>query len=95
MFATHPPLDVRIKRIDPNWDGVFAPVTSEVSEQERTPGQAKQAPRTEAMKSATAGAAIASQILDSIGQTSSEQLDYAVSLVNGIPTAIRDAVHDL
>jgi len=94
IFATHPPLDVRIKRIDPNWDGVFAPVTQEVSEDQRTPGQTTQASRTGAMKTAVAGAAIASQILDSVGQTSPEQLDYAVSLVNDIPTEIRDAVHD-
>jgi len=32
MFATHPPLHVRIKRVDPRWDGVFVPVTSEVVE---------------------------------------------------------------
>jgi len=94
MFATHPPLDVRIKRVDPSWDGVFAPVTREVSEDERSRGQTTQASTTGAMKTAAAGAVIASQILDSIGQTSPEQLDYAVSLVNDIPTAIRDAVHD-
>ncbi len=94
IFATHPPLDVRIKRIDPNWDGVFAPVTREVSEDQRTSGQTTQASRTGSIKTAAAGAVIASQILDSVGQTSPEQLDYAVSLVNGIPTEIRDAVHD-
>jgi len=94
MFATHPPLDVRITRVDPSWDGVFAPVTREVSEDERSRGQTTQASTTGAMKTAAAGAVIASQILDSIGQTSPEQLDYAVSLVNDIPTAIRDAVHD-
>jgi len=94
IFATHPPLDVRIKRIDPNWDGVFAPVTQKVSEDERASGQTKQASRTGPMKTAAAGVVIASQILDSVGQTSPEQLDYAVSLVNGIPTEIRDAVHD-
>jgi len=94
MFATHPPLDVRIKRVDPSWDGVFAPVTREVSEDERSRGKTTQASTTGAMKTAAAGAVIASQILDSIGQTSPEQLDYAVSLVNDIPTAIRDAVHD-
>ena len=94
IFATHPPLDVRIKRVDPDWDGVFVPVTREVSEDQRTSGQTTQASRSEAMKTAAAGAVIASQILDSVGQTSPEHLDYAVSLVDGIPTAIRDAVHD-
>ena len=94
MFSTHPPLDVRIKRVDPRWDGVFVPVTSEVREDVRSAGQAKQESRTGAMKTAAAGVVIASQILDSVGQTSPEQLDYAASLVNDIPKEIRDAVHD-
>jgi hypothetical protein len=94
IFATHPPLDVRIKRIDPNWDGDFEPVTREVSEDQRTSEQPKQTSKTGAMKTAAASVVIASQILKSVGQTSPEQLDYAVSLVNDIPTEIRDAVHD-
>ncbi len=94
MFATHPPLDVRIKRVDPRWDGIFVPVTREVREDERTAGQTKQDSRTGAMKTAAAGVVIASQILDSVGQTSPEQLDYAASLLNDIPKEIRDAVHD-
>lgn len=94
IFATHPPLDVRIKRIDPNWDGDFAPVTREVSENERTSRQPEQASKSGVMKTAAASAVIASQILESVGQVSPEQLDYAISLVNDIPPAIRDAVHD-
>jgi len=94
IFATHPPLDVRIRRIDPSWDGDFAPVTREVSEDQRTSEQPKQTSKTEAMKTTAASAVIASQILESIGQVNPKQLDYAVSLVNDIPMAIRDAVHD-
>ena len=94
IFATHPPLNVRIKRIDPNWDGVFAPVTMEVNEDERTSGQSKQASGAESLRTAAAGVVIASQILDSVGQISQEQLDHAVSLLNDIPASIRDAVHD-
>jgi Zn-dependent protease with chaperone function len=94
MFATHPPLDVRIKRVDPRWDGVFVPVTREVHEEKQISPQTKQASRTDAMKTAAAGVVIAGQILDSVGQTSPEQLDYAASLVNDIPQNIRDAVHD-
>ena len=94
VFATHPPLDVRINRVDPQWDGVFVPVTREVREDETTAGQVKQDSRTGAMKTAAAGVVIASQILDSVGQTSPEQLDYAASLVNDIPEGIREAVHE-
>ncbi len=94
IFATHPPLDVRIKRVDPRWDGVFVPVTREVSESEPGAGQTKPASGTDAMKTAAAGVVIASQILESVGRTTPEQLDYAVALVNDVPTDIRAAVHD-
>lgn len=93
VFATHPPLDVRIKRIDPQWDGVFVPVTREVSEDEGTAGQAA-ASTTGVTPKAVAGVIIASEILDSVGQASRAQLDYATSLVNDIPDDIRDAVRD-
>lgn len=93
MFATHPPLAVRIKRINPRWDGVFVPVTREVSEDELTAEKTRPASRTGAMNTAAA-VIIASQMLDNIGQTSPEQLDYAVALLRDIPTDIHDAVHE-
>ena len=93
VFATHPPLDVRIKRIDPRWDGIFVPVTQEVDDT----GEGAQAGSAEAparaMQAAT-GVIVASQVLDSIGQTSPAQLDYAAALVNDIPEVIRKAVHE-
>lgn len=94
MFATHPPLDVRIKRIDPHWDGVFAPVTREVTEEEPIAAQASAASRAEAMKTAVTGVVIGTQILDTVGQTSPEQLNYAVSLLDALPKAIYDMVHE-
>ena len=97
IFATHPPLDVRIKRVDPTWNGVYAPVTAEVvesvEEDTAVKQQAKQQAKKETMQSVT-GVIVASQVLDSVGQTSPEQLDYAVSLVRDIPKDIHDAVHE-
>ncbi len=97
IFATHPPLDVRIKRVDPTWNGVYAPVTAEVvesvEEDMAVKQQAKQQAKKETMQSVT-GVIVASQVLDSVGQTSPEQLDYAVSLVRDIPKDIHDAVHE-
>ena len=94
VFATHPPLGVRIKRIDPTWDGVFVPVTREISETEEAVGQAKAESTKGVTPKAVAGAVIAGQILDSVGQASREHLDYAASIVNDIPDEIRDAVHE-
>lgn len=91
VFATHPPLDKRIKKIDPQWDGVFPVVTQEVQEQKE---QAQPDTKKEAIKTAVTGVVVASQVLDSVGQTNPEQLDYAVTLVKGIPEELRNAVHE-
>ncbi|MGD2140258.1 MAG: M48 family metallopeptidase [Burkholderiales bacterium] len=94
VFATHPPLGVRIKRIDPSWDGVFSPVTEEVKESEETVAQATPASTAEMTPKGVAGVIIANQILDSVGQVSRAHLEYAASIVNEIPDDIRDAAHE-
>lgn len=93
IFATHPPLAVRIKRVDPYWDGEFVTVTEEVREDEPVTGPAA-TPAAATMKGAVSGAIIAGQILDSVGQSSVQQLDYATGLVNAIPAGIRTALHE-
>ncbi|MGD8783599.1 MAG: M48 family metallopeptidase [Thioalkalispiraceae bacterium] len=92
VFATHPPLDVRITRIEPQWDGEFPVVTHEVEEtdQEAVKPEAKK----EAMKGAVTSVIVGSQILDSVGQTGPEQLAYATTLLKGIPENVRAAVHE-
>ena len=99
IFATHPPLEVRIRRVDPQWDGTFTSVTQEVAEDESAAEQTTQESRKEALKRTVTGVIVASEvlgskILDSVGQTSPEQLDHAVALVNDIPKDIYDATHD-
>jgi len=91
VFATHPPLDVRIKRIDPSWDGEFPVVTQEVIEAKEP---VQEDARKDAIKAAVIGGVVAGQVIDNVGQTTPEQLDYAVSLVKGIPEDIHNAVHE-
>ncbi|MGD8927287.1 MAG: M48 family metallopeptidase, partial [Thioalkalispiraceae bacterium] len=90
VFATHPPLEIRIKRVDPQWDGEYPIVTQEVVEETPT----KSDTRKESMRSAVAGVVVASQVLDNVGQAKPEHLDYANSLVNSIPQPLFDAVHE-
>lgn len=95
IFATHPPLKVRIKRIDPRWDGIFVPLLADGGEEATETRQATApASHTEAMKTAVLGASVASQILNSAGQSSMAHLDYSVDLVNNIPDAIYAAAHE-
>ncbi len=93
VFATHPPLDRRIRRIDPRWDGVYVPVTQEVDETAGTQTADSEQPAARAMHAA-AGVIIASQVLDSVGQAAPAGLDYAARLVKAIPESVREAVHD-
>ncbi len=99
LSATHPPLEVRIKRIDSTWDGVFEPVTHEVNEQAENNNRSaskkeQQRARAEKMVETITSAVIINEILNSIGQTDATQLNYAATLINDIPATIRQALHE-
>lgn len=98
LSATHPPLDARISRVDPSWDGVFEPVTHEVTETEtdtnKTQTQKEQPSRTEKMAQAVTGAVVMNEIINSIGHADVEQLNYAATLIHEIPENIRKALYE-
>lgn len=94
VMATHPPLGDRIKRIDPQWDGLYKTLAREVREGDRAAQPTMQPPRTDWLKTAMAGAALAGHLPDSAGPARSEQLDCAAALINEIPADIREAVYE-
>jgi len=94
ILATHPPLEVRIKRIDPQWDGKFPTVSQEVNETEIPARSSKQNTPAETMKKTVTAAVVANELLNSIGQADQRQLNYAVSLLNQIPADIQQAIHE-
>lgn len=96
MFATHPPLPERIRRIDPGWDGKFVkgkPTTKEWRAPQAAtvagfaPTAAGQAAAVEALRSA--GPAIGR-----IGMPTDAHVQYASQLVQSIPEAIVAAAHE-
>ena len=96
LSATHPPLDVRIKRIEPTWDGQFTPLVKEVEE---IPDTTKTETRKDKIKKAMVGAIVANGILSSdlinhIGQANIEQINYAADLLNQIPEPLKQAAHE-
>ncbi len=96
LLATHPPLEVRIKRIEPGWDGKFTPVTEEVDE---TISEQPQTAQADKFKKAVAGAVVANEILsnqlmDHIGQASLEQINYAKNLIEQLPENLKQAAHE-
>jgi Zn-dependent protease with chaperone function len=102
LFATHPPLDERIRRIDPAWDGQFPVVTETGDEQQATAAMADAEfgeQRPEQARQAAAiltGVAIADAMsaVDNVGNPGQQHLQYAQHLMQQVPAGIMDEVRD-
>jgi len=95
MFATHPPLESRIRKIDPAWDGEFDTTENiaQSAEEEQSSSQTD-IKRTTAVLASVAAAMDSEQITEQVGQPSREHLDYAHNLVSTLPDALKSAVHE-
>ncbi len=96
MFATHPPLEKRIKRLDPDWDGNFnvastePPIMKSASSSKKTSAQ-------NATANMLSGIVSANQINNQIaqaGQVNPELLQQAQSLLQNIPAQLRETIHE-
>ncbi len=92
MFATHPPLEQRIGRIEPGWDGQF--LKSEIQREIAPETDTKPAP-------AIAGAAVTAAVLGSIEQAVAEigtlneqNIEYVRDLMLAMPARLREAAQD-
>ncbi|HUB66729.1 MAG TPA: M48 family metallopeptidase [Candidatus Methylacidiphilales bacterium] len=106
-MSTHPPLEQRIQELDPAWDGQF--ISYEAMEKEAVSqeieSRADAAPAESGARSggiptaasfpAGAGAAIAtSAILTQSGAPTARHLDYAASIIAGLPRPLAAASRD-
>ncbi|MDH5571034.1 MAG: M48 family metallopeptidase [Gammaproteobacteria bacterium] len=94
LFATHPPLQQRIKRIDPYWDGKFEsskPVVPRTAEQE----SAAETTKKQAATTITATAILAKTLLSTsrIGKITPEDIEHAHQLIHNIPVALLEQAH--
>ncbi len=95
LFATHPPLEKRIRSIEPNWNGNFdcPPIVE-------TGADKLHRPHDEQMKKAVglmAGAAAvmnSEAFVDRVGQLNSNQIEYAQQILDELPNEIKQAAHD-
>jgi len=80
-FATHPPLDERIRRIEPSWDGRYTPAASAAP--------AAPLPRASARP---AGALDPGHVVGLVGQLTPARIAEAGSALAGLPPAVADAI---
>ncbi|USN99400.1 MAG: M48 family metallopeptidase [Phycisphaeraceae bacterium] len=95
IFATHPPLPERIKRIDPSWDGTFL----ESTEPEPRPRHAmSQRPAAVTAfaggQGAVVGAVTAAAALEDIGRINNEHVVRAKALIARVPASVREWARD-
>lgn len=91
VFATHPPLEQRIRRIDPQWNGRYA------APEATAPTEAEAAPAATSMvDKLVAGAAVAQALdaIDHIGEPSEAHVGYARELLALIPPALKQQTRD-
>lgn len=102
LFATHPPLDVRIRKIEPHWQGEF-PATDQMKspflQSSNQPTVASLAeltePATSKPKAALAGqSSVLEKAVQQIGRPTNAHLDYVRRLIKTVPREILDAVHE-
>lgn len=104
LMATHPPLETRIKRINPHWDGEFPVVTRPVgtasyqSASEATQGFAATGADSEYSPADHSGVhhevPADALSIDDIGAPTPAHLQQARQILTEIPVALQDAAHD-
>lgn len=97
LFATHPPLKKRIKRILPAWDGTFTPLTVTPTRQADTKN--KQTTKERLSKKdigmVAAGAAVihGRKIVDQVGRLSQDNIVSARQFIDTLPKRLKQAIH--
>ncbi len=88
FFASHPPLDERVRRLDPSWQGVSEAGSG-------TPGVAAGVSATAAgFAGAGAAQSLAESPVEQIGRVSTAHLEYAARLVEELPKPLVAAARE-
>ena len=93
MFATHPPLKERIKRIDPSWDGEFP----ELDAGDAGASAAAAMPGAAGFAGGEAAAAAGPKVADAVshvGQPTPAHIEYAADLIDHLPKPVVEAARE-
>jgi len=98
LFATHPPLEERIQRLDPHWKGGTRTERTPTTHAAAAGAAGFAAGGSAADGSATGGVSTASSSIGSaieqVGQPTAEHIAYAAALVAHLPQAVVDAARE-
>lgn len=89
LTATHPPLDARIRRVLPDWDGRLPPPRAP-----RTPEPAASPAGRAETAGAVAAGVLGAAVVASVGQPSAEDIARARKRLGEIDDALVEAAHD-
>lgn len=101
LYATHPPLEDRIRAVLPNWSGDYAEsdwdraalAATEAAEQ-RGANEQTQREKATAILAGTSGVLLADTLINQVGNPDGKHLDYADALVKKIPALFLKAARE-
>lgn len=93
-FSTHPPLEERIRRIDPKFQGGFTESSAATSGTESQLVSSLAGGATRTSPPPPKKAVTTKRVMEQIGELDAEHLEYAHGLMAGLPPMIVQAVHE-
>ena len=99
-LATHPPLDIRIRRVTPGWDGTFLEPLVRAKKPEPEQRDIPAGPLGEALESAI-GERVGQNLGELLpmlalsGMMTPKHIEHAQGLIQSIPASLREAAHDI
>jgi Zn-dependent protease with chaperone function len=94
IFATHPPLEKRIKLIDPAFNGDFSQIKTTAPLPQASGARARQQGTPTAPRASSEVRFNAPMMLASVGSLTPEHVAYSAKLIDAIPNQVRLAVLD-
>jgi Zn-dependent protease with chaperone function len=91
LFATHPPLETRIRRIDPRWDGRFVEPEVEAVAAARAADDIAKEHRKVLAGAVLAGVLTPDDVINTIGKLEQKDVDHAQDILASIPDGLRHA----